>query len=192
MPRQFQNLNQTKGKTMLETAENQAAAVTGGGAKIQLKNLKHSDFASQETYCFEASVYIDGKKAGTVSNQGCGGCHSYHPNSLYQSLKAEADKLPPIEWRLNEEVLTIQPDADTLITELVTEALAIKDLKSGMRRRILFVGEGGEIYETKAMEAATLAHQLQRPNIHDLLKTKTILNLLPFNEALSIYIKGAK
>lgn len=177
---------------MLATAENKAAAVTGGGAKIQLKNLKHSDFASQETYCFEASVYIDGKKAGTVSNQGCGGCHSYHPNSLYQSLKAEADKLPPIEWRLNEEVLTIQPDPDTLISELVTEALQAKDLKSSMKKRILFVGEGGEIFETKAVEAAVLAAQLKRSDLYDRLKTKTILNLLPFPEALSIYIKGAK
>jgi hypothetical protein len=177
---------------MLETAENKAAAVTSGGAKIQLKNLKHSEFASQETYCFEASVYIDGKKAGIVSNQGCGGCHSYHPNSLYQSLKVEANKLPPIEWRLNEEVLTMQPDPDTLISELVTEALAIKDLKSGMRRRILFVGEGGEIYETKTIEPALLAHQLKRADIYQVLKTKTILNLLPFNEALSIYIKGEK
>lgn len=176
---------------MLET-ETKPTTTTGGGAKIELKNLKHSDFASQETYCFEASVYIDGKKAGTVSNQGCGGCHSYHPNTLYQLLKAEADKLPPHEWRLNEEVLTIQPDADTIISELVTEALTAKDLKSGMRRRILFVGEDGSVYETKAMAAAELAKQLSRPNLHEVLKTKTILNLLPFTEALSIYIKGAK
>jgi hypothetical protein len=168
------------------------ATITSGGAKIELKNLKHSDFASQETYCFEASVYIDGKKAGTVSNQGCGGCHSYHPNTLYQILSKEAAKLPRHEWRLNDEVLSIAPDADTIISELVTEALQAKDLKSGMRRRILFIGEDGTVYETKPMEAATLAKQLSRPNLHEVLKTKTILNLLPFPEALSIYIKGAK
>ena len=176
---------------MLET-ETKPTTTTGGGAKIELKNLKHSDFASQETYCFEASVYIDGKKAGTVSNQGCGGCHSYHPNTLYQLLKAEADKLPPHEWRLNEEVLKIQPDADTIISELVTEALTAKDLKSGMRRRILFVGDDGSVFETQAMNAVALATQLNRTDLFEKLKTKTILNLLPFPEALSIYIKGAK
>jgi hypothetical protein len=42
------------------------------------------------------------------------------------------------------------------------------------------------------MAAAELAKQLQKPNLHEVLKTKTILNLLPFTEALSIYIKGAK
>ena len=177
---------------MLAIVEKQAPAVIGGGKKIELKNLKHSDFASQETYCFEASVYIDGKKAGTVSNQGCGGCHSYHPNTLYPLLKAEADKLPPEQWDLGGQSLTITPDADTIISELVTEALQAKDLKSGMRRRILFIGEGGSVYETKPMAAAELAKQLQKPNLHEVLKTKTILNLLPFPEALSIYIKGAK
>jgi hypothetical protein len=168
------------------------ATITSGGAKIELKNLKHSDFASQETYCFEASVYIDGKKAGTVSNQGCGGCHSYHPNTLYQILSKEAAKLPRHEWRLNDEVLSVAPDADTIISELVTEALTAKDLKSGMRRRILFVGEDGTVYETQAMTAAALAVQLVRADLYEKLKTKTILNLLPFPEALSIYIKGAK
>ena len=176
---------------MLETAT-KPTTTTGGGAKIELKNLKHSDFASQETYCFEASVYIDGKKAGTVSNQGCGGCHSYHPNTLYQILSKEAAKLPHHEWRLNEEVLSIAPDADTIISELVTEALTAKDLKSGMRRRILFVGDDGSVFETQAMDAAKLAIQLKRKDLYEALKTKTILNLLPFPEALSIYIKGAK
>ena len=142
------------------------ATITGGGAKIELKNLKHSDFASQETYCFEASVYIDGKKAGTVSNQGCGGCHSYHPNTLYHILAKEAAKLPHHEWRLNDEVLSIAPDADTIISELVTEALTAKDLKSGMRRRILFIGEDGSVFETQAMTAAALAVQLNRTDLY--------------------------
>ena len=176
---------------MLET-ETKPTTTTGGGAKIELKNFKHSDFASQETYCFEASVYIDGKKAGTVSNQGCGGCHSYHPNTLYQILAKEAAKLPHHEWRLNDQVLSVAPDADTIISELVTEALTAKDLKSGMRRRILFVGDDGSVYETQAMTAAALAVQLVRKDLYEKLKTKTILNLLPFTEALSIYIKGAK
>jgi hypothetical protein len=89
-------------------------------------------------------------------------------------------------------VLTIQPDADTIISELVTEALTAKDLKSGMRRRILFVGDDGSVFETQAMNAVALATQLNRTDLFEKLKTKTILNLLPFPEALSIYIKGAK
>ena len=89
-------------------------------------------------------------------------------------------------------MLSVAPDADTIISELVTEALTAKDLKSGMRRRILFVGDDGSVFETQAMTAAALAVQLVRKDLYEKLKTKTILNLLPFPEALSIYIKGAK
>ena len=38
--------------------------------KLEMKSIKHSAFASQETYCYEGYVYIDGKKAIYVSNDG--------------------------------------------------------------------------------------------------------------------------
>jgi hypothetical protein len=40
---------------------------------IELKNVKHSEFASHETNCFEATIYVDGKKAGEAHNNGCAG-----------------------------------------------------------------------------------------------------------------------
>lgn len=63
--------------------------------EIAIKNVKHAVFMSQETECFEASVYINGKKAGTVSNDGHGGCNDYHPWDLYQTLQAHCDTIPP-------------------------------------------------------------------------------------------------
>lgn len=46
--------------------------------KIELKNIKYAAFASEETHCYNASLYIDGKKIGTVSNDGHGGCDMFH------------------------------------------------------------------------------------------------------------------
>ena len=40
---------------------------------IEVKNVKHSEFASEETMCFQCSVYWDGKKAGFAKNSGTGG-----------------------------------------------------------------------------------------------------------------------
>ena len=40
--------------------------------KITLKNVKHYESMSEETDCFEASLYVDGKKVGRVSNRGTG------------------------------------------------------------------------------------------------------------------------
>lgn len=61
---------------------------------IKLKNVKHSEFASHETDCFQASVYIDGKKAGTVINDGQGGPNYYEPHRLYETLSNYCDVIP--------------------------------------------------------------------------------------------------
>lgn len=45
--------------------------------KIILKNLKYAAFASEETSCFSATVYVDGKRLCTARNDGHGGCDSY-------------------------------------------------------------------------------------------------------------------
>lgn len=37
---------------------------------ITLKNLKISNFMSEETICFQATVLVDGKKAGIAQNDG--------------------------------------------------------------------------------------------------------------------------
>jgi len=41
---------------------------------ITLKAFKHAKFASEETVCFEANVYANGKKIGYAQNDGRGGC----------------------------------------------------------------------------------------------------------------------
>ena len=40
---------------------------------LTLKNIKHAEFASQETHCFEATIYLHGKPAIKVENDGRGG-----------------------------------------------------------------------------------------------------------------------
>jgi len=45
---------------------------------ITLKNVKlHADM-SEETDCFSASIYVGGKLAGTVKNNGRSGCNRYY------------------------------------------------------------------------------------------------------------------
>lgn len=63
--------------------------------EISLKNIKHAEFMSHETECFHASVYIDGEKAGVVSNDGHGGANLYIPQSLYDRLREHCETIPP-------------------------------------------------------------------------------------------------
>ena len=47
--------------------------------KVELKNLKHSEFASHETNCFEATIWLNGKRAFFAQNDGHGGADYYAP-----------------------------------------------------------------------------------------------------------------
>ena len=46
--------------------------------KLELKSIQYSSFASQETSCYQAKLYVDGKPFATVGNEGCGGCDYQH------------------------------------------------------------------------------------------------------------------
>ena len=47
--------------------------------KIELKNVKINQSFSEETTCFKADVFVNGKKIAHAQNDGRGGCTSYHP-----------------------------------------------------------------------------------------------------------------
>ena len=46
---------------------------------ITLKNLKVHETLSEETLCFSADLYENGKLIAHVSNRGCGGCNDILP-----------------------------------------------------------------------------------------------------------------
>jgi hypothetical protein len=64
--------------------------------QLSLKSLKiHADM-SEETTCFSATIYANGKKAGTVRNEGRGGSHNYYWEnpSLGQEIEKWANQQP--------------------------------------------------------------------------------------------------
>lgn len=135
--------------------------------KIELKNIKYAAFASHETYCFTASVYIDGVKAGIVENDGHGGSHSYHPWALSERVNDYAKTLD-MEFACDE----------VLINTLMHDWLMARDLKNAIRNRGLFVKDG-KIMQTNILSVDKLKEYLAR--------TPATLNAMPFNQALSLY-----
>jgi hypothetical protein len=114
--------------------------------KITLKNLKIAQWASEETLCFRATVYVDGVKAGEVSNEGSGGPNSYHPHELWQALERHAQTLPAIVSDLvrDGEPFTYRPSADTLIDAAVEAAEEAKRIKRLCRTSTLYRVNGEE------------------------------------------------
>lgn len=94
--------------------------------KIELQNFKHSDWASEETDCFRADLWIDGKWFGEVSNDGHGGGHRYTNPAARRVLDAEAERLPSFVYEMNGVTLTIPHDADSLVSRLVNQKLDAK------------------------------------------------------------------
>tara|TARA_B000000557_G_scaffold88086_1_gene71151 strand:- start:3 stop:557 length:555 start_codon:yes stop_codon:yes gene_type:complete len=70
--------------------------------KLEMKAIKLVQWKSQETYCYEAKVYLDGKPFAIVGNDGHGGCDYQHEHpkfegEFYSTLKKldeEFAKLP--------------------------------------------------------------------------------------------------
>jgi len=161
--------------------------------KIELKNIKHSEFASQETHCFQATIYIDGKKVGIVENQGHGGCDSVHPHQVAQQIDDYAKTLPKTVCDFIDpetgKPAEIEQCHETIFGEIVNTWLVAKDLKRAMSKRVLYLKDGG-VYQGKAMASDALKRYLSEPKLGTQYQDRTILNLLPFDQALTIY-RGA-
>ena len=63
----------------------------GRATSIEIKNLKLNKHFSEETHCFTATVYIDGKRAFSAENEGRGGPSNYHPYGKPKKAGANRD-----------------------------------------------------------------------------------------------------
>jgi hypothetical protein len=160
---------------------------------ITLKNVKHSGFASHETSCFQADVYVDGKKAGRAENDGHGGMTLISPRELAEKLNAHGRTLPKKVSNIKDGsepggFFTYEQTGETLVGDLLVEWLIQRDVKKAMKTRVLFTiaGKGG-IFQTKPLNTASMEASLKDPKLAEKLKAETILNLLPLDEATKIY-----
>jgi len=86
---------------------------------IELKNVKVYVGMSQETTAFTASLYIDGKKAADVRNEGRGGDNwpSFADRDLRDRFYAFCESLPPEQF---EDTTSINEDGLTKCCEALT------------------------------------------------------------------------
>lgn len=162
--------------------------------QIELHNIRHTIFASHETPCFEAVVYLDGERAGTVRNSGTGGSCIIQPRSLQERLDAYAKTLPTrIVFTLvdnNDTNLEYQPDADTLIMDEFAKWDAERQLKRLLPKRIVFIRDG-DVMQSKPMPPDQLRDALKPEHLDATkksLRTDTVLNVLPFADALKLFL----
>lgn len=122
---------------------------------ITLKNIKHSAFASQETHCYSAVLYVNNKKFATVSNEGFGGCDRVEPINggftpeFLATLKAVSAHIKTI---CKEEYASLE----YWCALEVNDFLMRKDLRNGLKNKVLGIGADGKVYSWKKISGVTL------------------------------------
>ena len=162
--------------------------------KIELKNVKHAAFASTDSECFEASLYIDGKRAGTVSDDGHGGSMMFSDRATQERLDAYGATLPPSPLEGMTEAdgspATIQPDAEILVGDALNAYLLARDLRKQLKSRVVFVKDGG-LSAFGPFTPANLAQSLGAGRAALLARigtnAATVLNLMDEPAALAAY-----
>ena len=134
--------------------------------KITLKNIKYSDFASHETPCYQATIYVNGKRFAYVSNDGRGGCDDVYPlnTTRREDIASWRKRLQVIETDLAKTTLplgdgsdrTIQNSLEIECGELVTQWLRMKEVKK-ILRRISYLKPDGKLYQLPAKYKPTTA-----------------------------------
>lgn len=165
--------------------------------KIELRGIKTSAFASEETHCYTATLWVDGEKWGTVGNDGhggpdrfdgCGGRGWADMKALDERIKATMPQhdvgymygpdAPAGEHMLDESL-------EMICGEIVNAHLMSAALRRALARNYLFTKPGQEgVFQIAlrghAHEAVHARVSVQQPGIR-------ALHLLPFEEALAIY-----
>ena len=112
---------------------------------VQLKNIKVNLAFSEETNCFMADIFVNGKKAGYCKNDGHGGCTWYgsydvRGKGLIALAEAWAKEQKPTYFVMGDKGYTIEPNLEHWIDEQISEFINNKEAKkfeSKMKKNML-------------------------------------------------------
>jgi|TARA_R110000824_G_scaffold392511_2_gene590974 hypothetical protein len=161
--------------------------------KIELKNIKYAAFASQETSCYQGTLYVNGKRFANVSNEGHGGCdrqdpikpHTYKDiRKLDESIAKEYPKWGS-EYGGDDEYDT---DLEIVCGNLLSQWHVDKDVKRNLKK-IAFVKSPDEkqiYYLGTVAQAKSRGEQIRERILRDY-PTAIILNDLPIEEVRSYF-----
>ena len=160
--------------------------------KLEMKSIKHSAFASEETYCYEGYVYIDGKKSIYVSNDGKGGSdRQYTEDRVSYTIIREVDEwckknLP--KWKMSsdgDDAEEYDTDFEMWCHNQVTKFLRRKELKRDLNKCVIFFQDGELMecrYKVKKLSGVHFNHfKIKNKDV------KIILNEMPFEDAFKLY-----
>jgi len=157
--------------------------------KLELKNIKHANWASEETQCYDAVLYVDGDPFLMVSNEGRGGADRDDQDPRFKG------DFPSKYGALREycrEAYKFKGFEDTWINgsiELACHTLLEDHLESKFYKKVLkqvcFVDDNGDLlsFPKRVKPSPTIYNTIREQR--DDLKNVTFLNELSFDDAVS-------
>lgn len=168
------------------------------GDVLEIKGIKHAAFASQETHCFEASLYLNNKRIGVVSNEGHGGCDrfdpcgnledgSYHANNkLYKDacwhMKDEGVWVS--KWDGEEHALTME----IWCCDMVNQWLHHKDFKNYIKSKVVYVKPDEKAINYVSFKGVKKVTQRYIDHVKAKYPNYKILNDMPEPEAFDLWM----
>jgi len=159
--------------------------------KITLKNVNYSDFASEETYCFEATVYIDDKRSFRVANSGQGGANRYYSFSSETEMYVYR-QVEDINKELNKQTITTDsgidfPNCLDYVISMQMHNWILRKQAKKLLKKVCIVTAKNHLLSFNIPHKTFLSDREKMLN-HIELKhpSSTVLNALPSDEAFKI------
>jgi len=157
--------------------------------KLELKNIKHANWASEETQCYDAVLYVDGSPFLMVSNEGRGGADRDDQDPRF---KGDFTSKYGALREYCREAYKFKGFRDTWINgsiELACHTLLEDHLEAKFYKKVLkqvcFVDDNGDLlsFPKKVKPSLTIYNTIREQR--DDLKNVTFLNELSFDDAVS-------
>ena len=166
--------------------------------KLELRNIKYSSFAYQETPCYEAKLYLNDKPLALIRNEGSGGSdyQTEHPaftradfRKSFFDVMRDIDKYfedqPKIKSKFQfadggDEEYELSVDLELWCHEELNKWQHAKTLKRTLKKGSFIKHADGGLYHWKEHFSSDVLLKHHPKAI--------ILNDLPFEEALTIYM----
>ena len=182
---------------------------------ISIRGLKHSEFASHETHCFQASIWLKKTRVCIAENDGRGGATDFNRTQTIKKetwsefmplLVREANRIMPLLWE-DEEWFTPKDEdpsdvvhgnsawssnLECVVAHLINEELSKKEMLRRMKNKLLTYDTKDKRVYARKIKLDPKQHPLRAEKVKQSLNESSpneiILNLIPEEEALQMYL----
>lgn len=156
--------------------------------RIKLKAIEVNERLSEETNCYAAKVYFDGKLAGEVGNHGHGGCDNQYPHNADRwrdMLRYIGEGIEAHTEAFGDSAHTYIVDLEMICNEQIEHYRAKKQLRSLMRKRVIYIGTDYNVYQTNTSRGPLPAEWPEQ--IAKRYDCHKVLNTLDIDEAAGLF-----